>query len=147
MNERTRKQLEKLDPESRAKAEAAIAASATPEARARFAEVRGRFRDRPGPDALFAMGEIDADTRDRMAGEIAAGPSDPLAALLREIRLERERQGLSFGEVGARCGMDRSAAQKVESGAVGNPTISTIQRYAEALGKRVRFTLEDAPAR
>ncbi len=145
MNDRTRKQLEVLDPEARAKAEAAIASTRTPEARARHAEIRERFKGKPGPDALFAMGEIDAEARDRIKAEIAAGPSDSLAALLREIRLERERQGLSFGDVGALCGMDRSAAQKVESGAASNPTVGTLIRYAEALGKRVRFTLEDAP--
>lgn len=40
--------------------------------------------------------------------------------------------------------MDRSALSKLENGGRANPTIETLVRYAEALGKRVVVSLADA---
>ena len=42
-------------------------------------------------------------------------------------------------------GMDRAAISRLENGQLGNPTISTMNRCAEALGKRVVASLVDAP--
>ena len=40
--------------------------------------------------------------------------------------------------------MDRSALSKLETGQR-NPTVETLVRYAEAVGKRVVVSLTDAP--
>ena len=40
-------------------------------------------------------------------------------------------------------GMDRSALSKLETGLRPNPTIETLVRYAEAVGKRLVVTLAD----
>jgi hypothetical protein len=41
-------------------------------------------------------------------------------------------------------GMDRSALSKLETGQRANPTMETFVRYAEAVGKRLVFSLADA---
>jgi transcriptional regulator with XRE-family HTH domain len=41
-------------------------------------------------------------------------------------------------------GMDRSALSKLKTGQRANPTIETLVRYAEAVGKRVVVSLADA---
>jgi len=40
--------------------------------------------------------------------------------------------------------MDRSALSKLESGQRPNPTLETLIRYAEAVGKRLVVSLADA---
>ena len=42
-----------------------------------------------------------------------------------------------------RTGMDRSALSKLETGQRPNPTIDTLVRYADAVGKRLVVTLAD----
>lgn len=41
-------------------------------------------------------------------------------------------------------GMDRSALSKLETGQRPNPTVETLVRYAEAVGKRLVVSLADA---
>ena len=40
-------------------------------------------------------------------------------------------------------GMDRSALSKLETGQRANPTVDTLVRYAEAVGKRLVVSLTD----
>jgi transcriptional regulator with XRE-family HTH domain len=40
-------------------------------------------------------------------------------------------------------GMDRSALSKLETGQRSNPTVDTLVRYAEAVGKRLVVALEE----
>ena len=40
--------------------------------------------------------------------------------------------------------MDRSALSKLETGQRANPTVETLGRYAEAVGKRLVLSLTDA---
>jgi hypothetical protein len=40
--------------------------------------------------------------------------------------------------------MDRSAHWKLEAGQRANPTVETLVRYAEAIGKRLTVSLADA---
>jgi hypothetical protein len=59
------------------------------------------------------------------------------------LRDERERQGLSLSDIQERTGIDRSALSRLENADDPNPTIATLQRYAEALGKECIITLVD----
>jgi DNA-binding XRE family transcriptional regulator len=68
---------------------------------------------------------------------------DQIDALLQQLRVSREAQGLSLADVAERTGMDRSAISKLESGQRMNPTVDTLVRYAEAVGKRLVVTLAD----
>lgn len=68
---------------------------------------------------------------------------DRLRDLLMRLKAARERQGLSLGDVSERTGMDRSALSKLETGLRANPTVETLVRYAEAVGKRLEVRLVD----
>lgn len=68
---------------------------------------------------------------------------DQIDALLQQLKVSREAQGLSLADVAERTGMDRSAISKLESGQRMNPTVDTLVRYAEAVGKRLVVALAD----
>jgi len=107
---------------------------------------RERFRGRPGPAELEAMGEITAEDADRMRATIATGPPrSPLRDLARDLRAERERQGLSLTDIAARSGIDRAAIHKIEIMVNKNPTMDTLERYAAALGKQLTIGVVDGP--
>ena len=68
---------------------------------------------------------------------------DELDELLVRLKAAREARGLSLGDLTELTGMDRSALSKLETGQRPNPTIDTLVRYAEAVGKRLIVTLAD----
>jgi DNA-binding XRE family transcriptional regulator len=68
---------------------------------------------------------------------------DQLQELLRELKSSREAKGLSLADMTELTGMDRSALSKLETGQRLNPTLETLERYAEAVGKRLVVTLAD----
>lgn len=69
---------------------------------------------------------------------------DQLQDLLAQLKLAREARGLSLADLTELTGMDRSALSKLETGQRANPTVETLVRYAEAVGKRLVVTLSDA---
>ena len=68
-----------------------------------------------------------------------------LSELLHQLKAARESQGLSLADLTELTGMDRSALSKLETGQRPNPTIETLVRYAEAVGKRLVVALKDDP--
>lgn len=66
-----------------------------------------------------------------------------LQQVLARLKSEREAQGLSLADVTRLTGMDRSALSKLENGQRPNPTIETLARYAEAVGKRLTISLAE----
>ena len=69
---------------------------------------------------------------------------DQLRDLLIQLKAAREAKGLSLSDLTDLTGMDRSALSKLETGQRANPTVETLIRYAEAVGKRLVVTLSDA---
>jgi DNA-binding XRE family transcriptional regulator len=69
---------------------------------------------------------------------------DQLQMLLQELKAAREAKGLSLADLTELTGMDRSALSKLENGQRPNPTVETLMRYAEAVGKRLVVSLADA---
>jgi ribosome-binding protein aMBF1 (putative translation factor) len=59
------------------------------------------------------------------------------------LRRERERLGLSLGDVAERAGIDKGALSRLENGQQLNPTVNTLARYARALGKSLAWGLAD----
>ena len=57
------------------------------------------------------------------------------------LKAERQAQGLSLADVETRTGIGRAALSRLENDAEANPTVVTLLRYSEALGKKliVRF--------
>jgi DNA-binding phage protein len=77
-------------------------------------------------------------------------PSDSIASLkdaLALLKAERLRQQLSLSDVQERTGIERPNLSRLENEAEANPTIATLIRYAEALGKRFMIVLDDIPSR
>jgi ribosome-binding protein aMBF1 (putative translation factor) len=130
--ERMRRQLDRLPPDRRAKAEAAFAKTQTPE-----------FRERAAADRAAL------DRERRETGTIAALPNSGVSETDRfilELRREREARGLSLADVAERSGIDKAALSRLENGQQLNPTINTLNRYACALGKRLVLSLEETTA-
>jgi DNA-binding XRE family transcriptional regulator len=69
---------------------------------------------------------------------------DRMQELLKQLKAAREAKGLSLADLTEITGMDRSALSKLETGQRANPTVETLVRYAEAVGKRLVVTLADA---
>ena len=69
---------------------------------------------------------------------------DQLQELLLQLKTAREAKGLSLSDLTELTGMDRSALSKLETGQRANPTVETLVRYAEAVGKRLVVSLADA---
>ena len=68
---------------------------------------------------------------------------DQLQELLVQLKAAREAKGLSLADLTELTGMDRSALSKLETGQRANPTVETLVRYAEAVGKRLMVSLAD----
>jgi len=66
--------------------------------------------------------------------------------LLGELVSQRRSLGLSQTEVAARMGTSQSAVARLEAVA-GDVRLSTLERYAEALGHTLRWYLEPASGR
>jgi hypothetical protein len=62
-------------------------------------------------------------------------------ATIARLRAERERLGLSLADVELRSGLRRSVLSRLENDKNTNPTLLTLQRYAAALGKTLRTSL------
>jgi hypothetical protein len=102
----------------------------TPEEAARYRAVRAQVTEEL-PDLI-------ARHHERMA------TLDQLQDLLLQLKAAREAKGLSLADVTELTGMDRSALSKLETGQRANPTVETLVRYAEAVGKRLVVSLKDA---
>jgi len=63
--------------------------------------------------------------------------------LLRELGAQREKLGLSQTAVAAMMGTSQSAVARLESGDV-DAKLSTVERYAAALGHKVEWRIADA---
>ena len=101
---------------------------------------RTRFqREQPGLADLLA-------SRDYSEPLTQAEYWDLRKAVLRLKEL-REQAGLSLADVAERTGIDRAAICRLENGQHQNPTIGTLNRYADALGKRLSFQVVDAGKR
>ena len=68
---------------------------------------------------------------------------DQLDVLFAQLKAAREAKGLSLTDLTELTGMDRSAISKLETGGRPNPTVETLIRYAEAVGKRIMVSLAD----
>jgi DNA-binding XRE family transcriptional regulator len=68
---------------------------------------------------------------------------DQLQDLFVQLKTAREAKGLSLADLTDLTGMDRSALSKLETGQRANPTVETLMRYAEAVGKRLVVSLTD----
>jgi len=108
----------------------------TPEERARVTEAR----------RLIAGEEPEIRRKAREFKHAYDAARATLQDAVKLLKAERERMGLSLAEVSERTGMERPNLSRLENEAESNPTIATLTRYAEALGKRLFIALGDGEA-
>jgi ribosome-binding protein aMBF1 (putative translation factor) len=65
--------------------------------------------------------------------------------LLRALAEERRARGLPRTAVAARMGTSEAAIARLEAGEV-DPRLSTVERFADALGKRLEWHLSESAA-
>jgi predicted transcriptional regulator len=94
-------------------------------------------KQKPSLDDLVRTGECDPDAIMTM------GMYFDVQRALQALKRERERCGLSIGEVAQRSGLDRAVVSRLENGKQDNPTVTTLLRYAAAVGKRFLWSYED----
>lgn len=88
--------------------------------------------------------QVDAELPDLIARHQQRTASlHELDELFAQLKAAREAKGLSLADLTEITGMDRSAISKLETGQRANPTVETLIRYAEALGKRLVVSLAD----
>jgi len=59
------------------------------------------------------------------------------------LKTTREALGLSLADIKASTGIEKSNLSRLENDPLANPTIDTLCRYAEAVGKEIVITLVD----
>lgn len=101
----------------------------TREEAAKYEAIRGQI-DEEMPDLIARHQERTAVVEDWQG-------------LFEQLRAAREEKGLSLSELTELTGMDRSAISKLETGQRPNPTLDTLSRYAQAVGKRLVLSLSD----
>ena len=62
------------------------------------------------------------------------------------LKSERLKKGLSLADMKERTGIERSTLSRLENDAAANPTVETLTKYADAVGKKVLVVLADADA-
>ncbi len=135
LSERTRQALEKLPPDKRVRAEAIIAQTQTPEARANDTADRAILdREYRETGRIATMGEkLDPDD------------SATFRAFIEALRDERLSRGISLEELAMLSKLDKAALSRLEAGKQTNPTVATLMRYARALGMRLTLSLSPRP--
>ncbi len=90
--------------------------------------------------------QVDVELPDMRRRAKAAKPRVLLKHVLKELREERQRQGLSLADIQERSGIDRGALSKLEIDGDPNVTMNTLMRYTQAVGRVILVQLdEDSP--
>jgi DNA-binding XRE family transcriptional regulator len=75
------------------------------------------------------------------------GQQRDLTDVVALLKTERETQGLAQADISESTGISKAAISRLESGENVNPTLNTLMRYADALGKRLSVVMsEDSTA-
>jgi ribosome-binding protein aMBF1 (putative translation factor) len=112
----------------------------TAEERVREQSLREKLqKERPSLEDLVRSGACDPDA------VMTMGMYVDVQKALQALKRERERCGLSSGDVAERSGLDRAVVSRLENGKQDNPTVATLMRYAAAIGKRFLWSYENLP--
>jgi ribosome-binding protein aMBF1 (putative translation factor) len=79
--------------------------------------------------------------RQRPASAINRQSFRAILGLVSRFKAARESQGLTLAEVAARMGIDAHALSRLETGKMLNPTLATLHKWAEALGRKLEVDL------
>jgi ribosome-binding protein aMBF1 (putative translation factor) len=79
--------------------------------------------------------------RQRPPGTLNQRNFAAILTLIAQYKTVRENQGLTLVEVAGRMGIDAPALSRLETGQMLNPTIATLHKWAEALGRKLEVDL------
>ena len=104
------------------------------------------------PRTAEQRAEEEAIRRQHAANPVRERPSDAInrqsfaaiLSLVARFKAVRESQGLTLAEVAARMGIDAPALSRLETGKMLNPTLATLHKWAEALGRKLEVELSSA---
>ena len=82
--------------------------------------------------------------RVRPRGTVNQQSFSAILTLLARFKAERESQGLTLAEVAQKMEIDAPALSRLETGKTLNPTLTTLHKWAEALGRRLNVDLTSA---
>lgn len=77
--------------------------------------------------------------------EVFEGDLNNPKGLIDALRSCRIRLGYGYSDVAERAGVDRATLSRLESGALTNPTVQTLSKYAEALGVQLSWRVTYEP--
>ncbi len=102
---------------------------------ARYKAIRERFQqEKPSLEELVSSGEYNEP--------LPMGEYLSIRQAVFALKEAREAARLSLADLAERTGIDKGALSRIETGQHPNPTVSTLCRYAHALGKRWKWILE-----
>ncbi len=101
----------------------------TEEERDRHARIRGQVEEEK-PE-LMARGRRAEERHNRLREAVGA------------LKATREALGLTLADIKARTGIEKGNLSRLENAPNPNPTIETLTRYADAVGKELVITLVD----
>lgn len=89
---------------------------------------------------------IDADEASEIkaAGRAAFTEHERMLSVIRSLKAERKRRGLSLADVAAVTGIAKPNLSRLENSEDTTPSFDTLQRYARAVGKSLRLNLVNA---
>lgn len=92
--------------------------------------------------------KVDRDDREQIAeaARHLRARHERLREVLRLLQAERQRQGLTLDELASRTGIGKANLSRLENATDPNPTLATLQRYADALGREVVVSLSEKRA-
>jgi DNA-binding Xre family transcriptional regulator len=64
--------------------------------------------------------------------------------LLARFKAIREDQNMTLAEVASRMGIDAPSLSRLETGKMLNPTLATLEKWAEALGQKLKVDVSHA---
>ena len=82
--------------------------------------------------------------RSRPSGAVNQQSFSAILTLLAHFKAARESQGLTLAEVAQRMEIDSPALSRLETGKMLNPTLATLHKWAEALGRKLNVDLTSA---
>src|ERR1700752_2274000 len=82
--------------------------------------------------------------RQRPAGVVSQQCFTDILSLLAQFKAARESQGLTLAQVAEKMDIDAPALSRLETGKTLNPTVATLHKWAEALGRRLTIDLTSA---
>jgi DNA-binding Xre family transcriptional regulator len=103
-----------------------------------------RTAEQRAEEAAIRRQHAENPARQVPAGAIGQRSLLAILSLVARFKAEREHQRLTLAEVAERMGIDAPALSRLESGKMLNPTLGTLHKWAEALGRKLNIDLSAA---